>query len=145
MGLNEFATNITLGCCLGMSSSFGSGYDIPLESQKYFESYNVPAAEYVSNIIDGEKNISNFVDIHSLEAMELISIINSMLDLSRDHPFIPNSSSKEKITLFITFEQFREYCENQQYAEAFDLEQKITLALEDKLSTNIKIGRVAFL
>lgn len=145
MEIKNYVTNIALGCCLSVSPSFSSSYDIPLESQKYLESTTNLASQYIGNTLTNGIDTSNIIDINKLESIELISLIERKLNLSIDDYFIPNKDSYEKITLFITCKEFKNYCEKQQYDEALKLENKMTSLLKNTLSTNLRIARVAFL
>lgn len=145
MEIKNYVTNVALGCCLSVSPSFSSSYDIPLESHKYLKSSSSLASKYIGNTLNNGIDTSNIIDINKLESIELISLIERKLNLSIDDYFIPNKDSHEKITLFITCKEFKKYCENQQYDEALKLETKITSLLENTLLRNLRIARVAFL
>jgi hypothetical protein len=144
MNLKDLATNVTLGCCIGVSSSFGSGYDISAEKLNYINSYNYNAV-YTTNISYDEAKISDILDIHIMEATKLISIINKKLELNIVDYFIPNKESEDNITLFITCNKFISYCENNNFEDALKLEHSINDILLDELLTNTKINKIAFL
>ena len=135
--------NVSVGCCIGLTASFGTQYTPSVESKYYFEDNN--KAGYVSNESQAKKEPSRIVNMVDLESSALLERINDAFSLNIDGHFLPNSDSQEKITLFITCEKFRDYCENEKYDKAFELELEITSKLEDELANNHRIGRVAFL
>lgn len=146
MKMKNLVTNTTVGCCLSVTSAFASGYDSSTDKSALLFNYiQVANTKYISNNSLADTKISNIIDFHKLESDTLIQFINSKLDLDIDNYFLPNTSSEDKVTLFITCAKFRAYCEKEQYIEAVELENQINSIVLDSLSNTKKIGRIAFL
>lgn len=146
MKTTNLVTNIALGCCLGVSSSFGTGHVISPEEIQYYNSYqSALSSEYAVNTFPSKVENFQIIDISSFEANQLIQAINTKLDLKIDNYFIPNKDNQTKNTLFLTCKIFRDYCDNEQFKEAHQLEININSILIENISDYRTLSRVAFL
>ena len=146
METKNLVTNVTIGCCLGVSSAFGTGYDISLENIQYYNSYtSALSSDYAANTSLDEVQDSKIIDMSVLEANELIKIINTELSIEINNYFIPNKNLQTRNTLFITCQTFRDYCDAEQFEKAYALEEEINVLLIEKLNSFKTLSRVAFL
>lgn len=141
-------TNKIINCCVSAAflatPSFSSVNNS--SNSKITNNYYLNTNYNLSKYTNSSENITviNTIDAFEIEANLLISKIEKDLNLKIDDKFIPNKS-ENNITLFITCNEFREFCKQEKYQEAYELEMKIKLHLNDDLINLKKIGRIAFL
>lgn len=104
-------------------------------------SYN----RYITNELSSkEKEISNVVDLHEIDADSLIIKLSKNFGIKFDGRFIPNKIIDKPTTLFVSCKEFRDFCANKEYEKAFKLEQQLNDGLSRDLPTKT-ISRIAFL
>lgn len=152
MSNSKIATNVGIGtislCSIGSLAYATNNTNTDIDAIKIandalhrFISYN----QYVTNGLSSkEKEISNIVDLHEIEADSLIRKLSLDFSIVFDGRFIPNKTTEERSTLFVSCKEFRELCADEKYEEAFMLEQKLNDSLNKEVLAKT-ISRVAFL